>query len=88
MNTLLSSTPPAERDRLLHLSDLTRDTRVSVADRLALRVGLWLLLRAERRTQTTTRPELVARRALARETYARAEREAALVRAATLMQYR
>jgi len=85
MNTLLDLTRPDEHSRLDALTELTRDTRVSLTDRLALRLGLWLLLRTERRTRDTTRE---ARRALARETYTRTQRETALVRAMVLMQYR
>jgi hypothetical protein len=85
MTTLLDPTRPDEHDRLDTLTELTRDTRVSLTDRLALRAGLWLLLRTERRTRDTTRE---ARRALAREEFTRTQRETALVRAMVLMQYR
>jgi hypothetical protein len=84
MNTLLDPTRHDDH-RLDALTELTRDTRVSLTDRLALRLGLWLLLRAEQRTRDETRD---ARRALARETYTRTQREVALVRAMVLMQYR
>ncbi len=88
MNTLLSATDPRDQDRLDTLTDLTRDTRVSTFDRLSLRLGLWLLLRAERRAASRPERDRRALRAVARDERARSEREAALVRAATLMQYR
>jgi len=88
MNTLLSQTGSERQDRLDTLTNLTQDTRVTRLDRLSLRVGLWLLLRAERRSHSQPSRDERARHALARETRARAERESALVRAAITLQYR
>ncbi|QAY61130.1 hypothetical protein ET475_14840 [Microbacterium protaetiae] len=88
MNTVLSQTRRDDRDRLDDLTQLTRDTRVSLFDRASLRVGLWLLLRAERRARALPQRDDRARRELAVQTRARAEREAALVRAAITQQYR
>ena len=88
MNTLLSLTRPDDQDRLETLTELTRDTRVSALDRLSLRLGLWLLLRAERRAQRLPDRDEHVRRALDRDLRAAAERESALVRAAVTMQYR
>jgi hypothetical protein len=88
MNTLLSLTQRDERERLETLTELTSDTRVSPLDRLSLRLGLWLLLHAERRAQAGADRDERAVRALEREHRARIERESALVRAAVLLQYR
>ncbi|MEQ6898635.1 hypothetical protein [Microbacterium sp. KR10-403] len=88
MNTVLSLTRPDERERLETLSQLTHDTRVSALDRLSLRLGLWLLLHAERSAQRRSDREGQRLRALAREHRARTERENALVRAAITLQYR
>jgi len=88
MHTLLSQTQRDDRERLETLTDLTRDTRVSPLDRLSLRLGLWLLLRAERRAQAGADRDERALRALRREHRARVERETAMVRAAVLLQYR
>lgn len=88
MNTVLSPTRPVDQDRLDNLTELTRDTRVSRFDRLSLRLGLWLMLRAERRALHRDDRDARARRALARECRVRAERDAAFVRAATAMMYR
>lgn len=88
MHTLLSQTQRDDRQRLETLTELTRDTRVSLLDRFSLRLGLWLLLRAERRAQARPDRDEHARRALAIEERARMERESALVRAAVSQQYR
>lgn len=88
MNTLLSQTQRDDRQRLETLTEMTRDTRVSAIDRLSLRLGLWLLLRAERRAQSRADRDEQALRTLARDERARAERESALVRAAVMQQYR
>ena len=88
MNTLLSPTRPDERTRLDALTELTRDTRVSTLDRFSLRLGLWLLLRAEHGAQRGADRDRQRLRTLAREYRARTERENALVRAAITLQYR
>lgn len=88
MNTLLSTTRPDEQDRLNELDELTRDIRVAFTDRVALRIGLWLLLRGERNARDRADRDARDQRALARDEYVRAARDAALTRAAVTLQYR
>ncbi|WP_029144344.1 hypothetical protein [Microbacterium luticocti] len=88
MTTLLPSTLPDGPERLHELTELSHDERLTPVDRLALRVGLWLLLRAERRTRTPWLREQAVLRAVARDEYTRTRREADLVRAAVTLHYR
>mgnify|MGYP000901296383 CR=1 FL=1 len=70
-----------------HLDDPATEKRLSVTDRLSLRVGLWLLLRAERRLRPRSvddslETSAAVRRALARRTadeYRRAAWERAVM---------
>ncbi|GAA3772655.1 hypothetical protein GCM10022240_25910 [Microbacterium kribbense] len=92
MNTLLHTERTHPPERLHELTALTTDTRTSLPDRLTLRLGLWLLLTAARHAELRDRRrddhEAHARRTLARETYLRAEREAAITRAHLTIHYR
>lgn len=88
MNTVLFERRPDDRERLDTLTDLTRDTRVSLPDRLSLRLGLWLLLRAERRAQASRSRDQRVLQKLARDERVRLERESAWVQAAVHQQYR
>lgn len=88
MHTLLSDARPSEHQRLQDYARLTHDIHVPYTDRIALRIGLWLLLSGARRAQARTDQSARDRRALARDTYARHERQAAFVRAGMLSHYR
>ena len=88
MHTLLSDVRSDEHQRLQDYAQLTHDTHVPYTDRIALRLGLWLLLAGARRADARADRSARDRRALARDTYARLEREAALMRAAMLSHYR
>lgn len=92
MHTLPSSARSDEHDRLQDYADLTQDIRLPITDRLALRLGLWLLLsgarRAGRRTDQSTARDERRLRAIACEAYYRRVRDEAFVRAAVSNQYR
>ena len=79
MNTTLTPVRSLDRDR----HQLTAsDARLSPADRLSVRLGLWLLLRAERRVDRERHTDLAARAlagARAREEYDRAIADAGLL---------
>lgn len=51
MNDLLAPVRSPGSDRLLLPASATDGTRWTLADRLELRIGLWLLLRSARRRQ-------------------------------------
>jgi hypothetical protein len=73
MNDTMTPVRSLDRDR--HQVSVT-DVRLSLADRLSVRLGVWLLLRAERRIDRERHADLNARSLAAAR--ARAEHERAI----------
>jgi hypothetical protein len=88
MHTLLSDVRSDEHQQLQDYARLTQDTRITYTDRITLRLGLWLLLSSARRADHRISRDAREQLALARDTYARREREATLTRAARISHYR